>query len=651
MFNFSLFAPINFSNILILFFLLLVFEATGSIIAYRIKVPLYLRLTNWVWGFSIFTFLWFLLHFFIPFWPAYVWISIGLMAIVSLPFYFKKKVYRSLFTSIKVFPYPFLILIIGAKPLYFLLSAPPYYGDELTYQFYSPARITIETIWPFLLGLKDDPPSLYEMLPKSLNIGYWTTFSLSKSYVIGRLLHFLIVFTAIGSIGLYLKEKTRTTVGVLFVVFALYLSSIFLLSSTLGYVDAAAAIYSILFLITLVDLFINKSKKSLLVCAVVLGIAVSFKYTNIIFITSLIVSAIVLMTTEQRQTILKQSKKKANVFKFFKKYWKVLLVSICLVNLFGGYWYIKNIIISGNPIFPMFFPCLHGWTCGRGGEFFAGWALPFDLQHFEGIKMVLFQNSNAYFYVTIISLISSLLVSYIKKIKVIFYISLLSLSAVVLEIFISRNSTGFELRYYYHWILLIALSLVLPIALVTYKSNKIWSKRVIFVFISMFLLYIPVTGMLVKNIKRIYEGDYVPGYVRNYAMGRINLGEWYDYYFPEMSGFINWCSNGTQMKDVLVIDPNLIWLSTEGWMRVFMVNCNLIFPIVDETKSVQINYMVNKTKFSGHYLVSLEECLSKKRETYPTKEALKRKMMDLNQKMICGAKKIDPNLYTIPKSK
>ena len=157
------FATFNLFNTSIFFFAFIVFDAIGTNIAYLLKPTSYLRPVFWIWGLGLFVFLWFLLHFLIPFWPQYVWISLISCLIFSLPLYIKQKGPISFIQTLLQFPYPLLVIPLIFKPFYFLLNSPPFYTDEMAYHFYSPAQLLLENKWPFL---GSGAPSMYHMYPR-----------------------------------------------------------------------------------------------------------------------------------------------------------------------------------------------------------------------------------------------------------------------------------------------------------------------------------------------------------------------------------------------------------------------------------------------------------------------------------------------------
>ncbi len=613
------FATLNIYNLSIFFLSFIIFDAAGVNVACFIRPGSYLRYIYWIFGLALFIFVWFILHFFIPFWPVYVWISLIIFGLLSLPLYLKNKGPLTLIQAFIRFPYPLLIIPLIFKPIYFLVNSPPFYTDEMAYHFYSPIQLMLENQWPFWPATS--APSLYAMMPKTLDTAFLIMFSITKTYATARLLHFLLVFSSFYVMAGYCWQKIGKLPALIFTfLMPLLTVSTFWAASTWGYVDAGASILAVLFLITIAD-FINKpGKHGLFTAAVIGGLAVSIKNTTVAFFGSVSAVSAILFLIIYHRTIRK---------KIFNK---TLLIIMSLTILFfiisGGYWYLKNFLITGNPLYPFVFPCWYGWPCGKARGFFQAWAMAIDKAHFDVIKNILFQNNSFLFFLTVSSVILGYIGGLITKNRIIKYLIFIITGSVILEIIISKNITGFELRYYYHWFLLIPILLVLPFEIFSKLKNI--PMAIVFVYFIYFIAFGYSAGNVVgKNLMRIYEGDFVPGYIRNYAMHRIGLSEWLDYYFPKLSDFVKWCGEKRPLQEVVVLDPALTWFSYEGMMRVFMVNCRLTGGS-------------DKAKF---IIVSETPCTDG--QPYPTdeKDPAVQGRHKLNQKFVCGGKEIEKYLY------
>lgn len=611
------FATFNLFNLSVFFIAFLILDAIGFNISRLIKAESYLRLVFWIWGLGFFVFLWFILHFFLPFLPIYVWISIIILGIFNLPSYIKNSGPKTFITALTSFPYPLLIIPIIFKPLYFLLNSPPFYWDEMAYHFYSPAQIINETRWLFI---GPGAPSLYHMVPKMLETSFVLMFSVTKTYAVARLLHFLMIFFTLYTIAIYIRRNIGLFPAIVYSFLSLLLSaSGFLAASTWGYIDAGAAVLTNLFLISIIDLLHKPSKNKVYVSGIILGLAIGIKYTVLGFIGSVVIIGLIIFIISENKRLLQFCKNVKQI-----NYQSVFIFFVLLI-VFGGYWYIKNFIISGNPIYPFVFQCKNGWACATGRDFFQSWAMAIAPENYLTIKNIIFQNNDVLYYASVLSVIFGIIAGIIVKKRLISVISIAVILSFALEIILSRNLTGFELRYFYHWVLLIPLLLVLPLNVLFHKKRK---YDVIFLLFCLYacIFFYSAGRTLSANVKRIYEPDFVPGYIRNYAMHRIALNDWIDYYFPKMNEIILWCGEKKQMQDIRVIDPSLIWFSNEGGMRAYMVNCRI-------------------TSGESQYIASETKCTpGQSYQTYDPSQVIQDKHI-LNQKLICNSKESIKNLY------
>lgn len=595
-------------------------------------MPKYLRPISWVLGLEIFVFIWFILHFFIPFESNYIWASLFIFAVIFLPVYHKKNGILSLLQCIKEFPYPFLFILIVIKPLYFLLNAPPYLTDEMAYHFYSPSTLVTEMQWPFLSG---NSFSLYHMIPKFLNTSYVLLFSMSKTYALARLLHLFIVLAATVSIGTFLKKNISLFAGILYSFFFLFQSALYLSSTTWGYVDAGTAVFINLSLIVIVDFIVNRRLNLLYSFVTVASLALSMKYSSVTFIFSSTLVGILILFISSYKNIAKYLQVVGK-----RKIVKSIGITGGLFILFGGYWYVKNFMLTGNPIYPFFFPCKGSLSCATGASFFAGWTIPFDLSHSIQILNILFQNNLATSISIVVAFSFAFYLGLLTKRKIVFFLAFFIFASVLIEILISSLFSGFELRYYYHWLLLIPLILVLPLF---YKHQSRLSI-ITFIFIYLLIVFLTEGNTVVKNIQRIYEPDFVPGNVRNYSAGRMSLYQWIEALNPETASLIQYCGKKKQNHPIIVIDPALLWSNYE--MNAYLVNCTSIIENVYDGQSVEDAVKLIKEKYNNFLLASVTKCTDNK----PNLFLVDRKILlrhELNQALVCKATQIGKNLYKI----
>ena len=309
---------------------------------------------------------------------------------------------------------------------------------------------------------------LYQMLPRLLETGYILFFSLTKTYAVARLLHFLIFFSSIFSIAIFLKKNLNIVSATVYTFLVLFLQGLILIESTFGHIDVGAAALANLTLITICGYLLTREKGYIFAAAGLFGLSMGIKYTVLTFLVAITVAGAIITVCERYQEILK-SLWEIKKHKFFLQKVNYLLIIPVLILIFGGYWYVKNYFVTGNPIYPFLFACKDNIPCGTKHEFFGDWGITLDIKNFETIKNELFSKNNNLFITTLTSLFLGLILSSLIKNKIVRTLSLLIPLSIFIEIMVSRSISGFFIRYYYHWVLLIPLILSLPLPL---NQNK-----------------------------------------------------------------------------------------------------------------------------------------------------------------------------------
>lgn len=376
------FEPLNFYNFSIFILFFFAMDSVGYTVAYFLKFPAFLRFVNWIFGLGFFIFIWFLLHLFLPFRADYVAISIILFVLPFLPFYITNKGLFSLIKEVLKFPYPLIFILLIAQKLFFLISMPPYVTDEIAYHFTSPAQITARKSWDFYQNI-----SLYYMLPQTLETGFRLMFSLTNTHAAARLLHFTIFLTTVYSISIFLKERVNLLVAIAYSFFTLLLFAIPLVDSTRGYIDVAPAILSNLLLVTCIGWIAAKERGYLYAAFSLIGLIVGIKYTVLGFAVSAVIFFLLLYLYNERSNI----KNYLHVGTLKNLIWlnrQALILIPLLVITMGGYWYLKNLIVTYNPIYPFYFKCKDNIPCGNKNEFFGEWGVPFRLENWPKFLQV-----------------------------------------------------------------------------------------------------------------------------------------------------------------------------------------------------------------------------------------------------------------------
>ena len=350
-------------------------DIIGFYLSSLLKFPRFLRTINWIFGLGIFVFVWFLLHLFLPLRQDYIAISLVLILIPFLPHYIQSGGIGSLTKSFQKFPYPLIFLLFVIQKLFFLISMPPYVNDELAYHYLSPAELLYKTSWDFSHNI-----NFYYMLPKTLETSFNLMFALTNTYAVARLLNFMIFLTSIIAVATFLKERTNIIVAACYSLFTLLLFTVPLIDSTRGYIDVAPAILSNLLLITSLGWLVLEEKGYLFSAFALIGLMMGIKYTILGFVASIIIFSCTFLIIKKTSEI-KQYFNVQILRNQIKSNLSTMLVMSFLMIIMGGYWYIKNYIITGNPIYPFVFQCKDNIPCGEKNNFFDNFGIQFKIEN------------------------------------------------------------------------------------------------------------------------------------------------------------------------------------------------------------------------------------------------------------------------------
>lgn len=542
------FAPHNFLNLTLFVYTLLAFDifSFGLLKFLKITIPAFFRPAIWLLGLGLNVFFLFIFHFFSPFTGQFFYFSITLPALIFLPLYIKTHQIQKLFRSLKQ-NYLFFLLLLPLLPFFFIkTSLPPYTWDEMAYHYLSPYQLFHQASWTF--------DGLYQNLPRLLDTTFINLFAFTKTYATARLLHLSIFLTSIFSFYLFLKNKISLLPAIAFIVFITYLSPNLLLDATLGYVDAGTAAFLLLSLIAIFQFLRTSRSYYFLYFTSFASLALGSKYSALSPVLVMLILLFTFVVYTRRF--------------FAAKDRKIFILSLVLPILLGGYWYLKNLYFSGNPIFPFFLPCFNT-DCSQYNQSFFFWAQPITLANLPSIFNSSTFGPSILFYLFLPILIVSIFLAKKRTRQLL----LLLTSIFLLDYFISSRFTGFEPRYFYFWrITLIALISISLYAL----FQSIWLR---FPLQSFLFLICGLALSFLFFSKKIYQTyrHYLPGggyyYQTQYALQETNINDWVMRFFPKTSSAIFWCNSRSDSPRLATPDPDLIWFTPEAQFHIFLVNC------------------------------------------------------------------------------
>lgn len=490
------------------------------------------RIVNWLIGLGLFSFLWFLIRFLLPPNQLFVTSSILILDIITLPQYVKDGGFKKLITACWQLKLPFLIIVPFLPAIFIKASLPPYYSDEMAYHFISPSQLAHISTWNF-------DGNFYSNLPQVFDLFYVLVFSLTKTYSIVRLFIFTTLTTSFLFSFSHLKKHFGGLPAYFFIFSFFALPQAIAQLATVGFVDVPTYSLMLIGLIFLIEFILNSQSDSFFLSSIFWGMALGTKYTSLSAFASILPTVFLIFVSKLK--------------------FRDIIQSISLVLIFGGYWYVKNLLVYGNPLYPMF---------GSNSIPFTGsWTTPVDLTHLKEILSGLFpQNILLQLFV----LISPIFV-FFNKTKKTKYASLFLVTAIALELTILKKFSGFYARYHQH--LQIWLLLLLAIQL-TNRYRYRWLTLVANSAIGVLVLTLVISYL--HTVRLTYQPDSLSSQEVNYATGKLDIYGWIRAELPRVYEIIRWCENppGGEVT-IHFIDPDMIWYEKDGFMRSFLTNCYL----------------------------------------------------------------------------
>jgi len=600
-------------------------DVLGYKIAKIFNVSNSFRSVFWIIGSSFFVFIWFLLHFFISFHPSYIWISLVSILVIFTAI---KKEYSlgSIFKNYKEILLLLLLLIPFAKTVFYKTSLPPREWDEMAYHFYSPQKLNSELVWNFQSPIYAGELDWFLMLPRTIETTFVIVFSITKTYATAKLLNTLIYLSMIVAVSSFLRKQNGMLSVLIFQLVTLHFSPDILYAANTGYIDTATASFGLISLIGLFKLIKKPDLKNFKIAVLFSAIALGTKYSIIAFILASWIISLLIIHFENKHFLKR-------IAKFINKYPKIAFFRFGLITALiiagGGYWYLKNLILAGNPIFPFsFFPCsvCHEYSIN---PILLGWGyLDFNLKNFPEILEQTFDQD----WLKFIIFFTSALYVFMNKNNYLKKLILLIIGGYILEYLLLGKIANYNYRFFTYWPIIISIALALPYD----KSISLKSKK--YAYISLAILTTVIFYHSASKQTIANDHIMIDDKDRFFANRETNLSRWLQIQIPTMYEFVNECGMAGDLKTFQTFDPN-IRMGKDGLAKIFLVNCKFEFPQLGGTVEETFVQLDNTLP-----LFSTEECSPDKTNPYDYEPETQ--YYELNQLIVCDREESEKFVYT-----
>src|SRR3989344_19310 len=609
------FKPLSLSLILFSALFFVYFDAVGVYVDHLlIKSPKFLRPAFWIYGIGVIVFIWFILRFFVPLKPPYVIASFAPLFIWSLPHYIKNRSWESLILFIRKNSGLLVPLIIIFPILLIKSSLPPYLTDEMQYHFLSPFD-TYNSIW------KLDHQSVHPSLPKELDLFFAIPFSLTKTYAPSRLLHFAIFYSAISAIYAWFKSRISAFSSIVFLILFLFLHHDLPIVATSGYIDYSTAALSAVGVVTMLEFMLTKDTRNLYASFVFSAISFGSKYPSLVpFLASTVLLTVWFIKTKHYRVI-----KITNII-------RLTLLTI----LFGGYWYIKNWIYTGNPLFPFLgniFKCDQALCLVTSGIF--GITTPITFSGLPSIAIGITKGHSLYLLLLLPALILILKSKSSSSIKT----ALFLLSSSLLSFVIIKYFTGYVDRYFYFLQIILALSLSVPLS---FRCKPTLLKHLHQAYIVLLLTLVGYYSL--ANIRRIYSiKSYISPQEIRYALGKTDIYDWLKDRHRVTGDIYKWCGEPGK-KELILTDEHIIRKAEDGWTYAFNVNCKLSpIEFYEPTPQEELEFLIKQNK--RFFFADRENCRKPEIFDKSRKDDYGLFRQEIRNLLICNSTETVKNIY------
>lgn len=236
------------------------------------------------------------------------------------------------FIWLVAFGLPIVAIMIA---VFLAAMQPPHATDELHYHFPEARLIVSNQQVPLTIGSH----YFYGNIPKLMEVMFASGIALS-GYALAHAIHvaFLLGFIIL-VVGILTRHYSLKT-GLLAALLVLLYDE-FTWNASVGFVDTATVSLEIGALLLASSWVMTKDKLALLISGVLLGLALSVKYSPLATALFIVITVALVLAGQRKRSLITIV--------------KTLTPWALLVGLFGGFWYIKNLIRFGNPFYPLYF--------------------------------------------------------------------------------------------------------------------------------------------------------------------------------------------------------------------------------------------------------------------------------------------------------
>lgn len=232
-----------------------------------------------------------------------------------------------------------VILLMGIIVVLNYLAAfiPPLAPDEVAYHYPEAQLLATSHRLEFPHG----GHYFYGNLPLSMEILSALGLLLER-YAVGHILQFVMFLALVFFCFGWLRQRYTLTTAIAGAAILFGLHDI-LYYSTTGYVDTADVVVQAIGILLLIDWLHRREASLLMVSGLLFGFALAIKYTAVFSIgmMGLFLTGAYLLTLPTQKRL--------------QGYGKIVASFVVPMLVFGGFWYIKNAWLYGNPMYPLYF--------------------------------------------------------------------------------------------------------------------------------------------------------------------------------------------------------------------------------------------------------------------------------------------------------